>query len=179
MPEKSQLVRLLLPLIFACGLFTLLLGATNTPSDETVVIVVRHAEKSAAPSDDPPLSDAGRKRADALSRALSKAGVKAIFATQYQRTQQTVEPTAQALQIPVTKVDAANTPALVAQVLEKHRGQVVLIAGHSNTIPEIIAALGGGPIPAIAETDFDNLFIVSIPVTGPARLLHLKYGAAN
>lgn len=179
MPANSKLIRLFLPLIFACGLCTLLLGATSSPPADTIVIVVRHAEKSAAPSDDPPLSDAGLRRAEALSHALSKTGVKAIFATQYARTQETVEPTAKALQVRVTKVDAAKTQMLVDQVREEHRGQVVLIAGHSNTVPEVIDGLGGGQIPAIPETEFDNLFVVSLPATGPARLLHLKYGAVN
>jgi len=44
----------------------------------TTVILVRHAEKAAEPREDPPLSDAGRTRAEALARAVSPTGVTAI-----------------------------------------------------------------------------------------------------
>jgi hypothetical protein len=33
--------------------------------------------------------------------------------------------------------------------------------GHSNTVPDTIKALGIEAPPAIAETEFDNLFIVT------------------
>lgn len=167
-------------LALGCILLTIVVGATGSQSAlETVVVVVRHAEKRAMPSDDPPLSDAGRNRAKALAHVLADAGVTAIFATQFQRTHQTIEPTAQALGIPVTQVDATKIEMLVGQVLEEHRGEVVLVAGHSNTVPEIIAALGGGKIPPIDESAFDDLFIVTVPKNGSARILHLKYGAAD
>ena len=57
-------------------------------------------------------------------------------------------------------------------------GAVVLIAGHSNTVPEMIAALGvPPPLPTIGEQDFDNLFVVTAnAATGQAALVALKYG---
>lgn len=177
MTTQCKLYCPLLAIVLACNLLSLVFaGTTSQAPRETVVIVVRHAEKASVPADDPPLTDAGRKRALALSHALSQAGVKAIFATQYQRTQQTVDPSAQAFKIGVTVIDATKSATLAGQVLEKHRGGVVLVAGHSNTIPDIIAALGGGHIPPIAESDYDDLFIVSIPGNGPSRVLHLQYG---
>jgi broad specificity phosphatase PhoE len=164
----------------ACALLAVFVAAaTREGSDETTVILVRHAEKAAAPADDPPLSESGRKRAAALRHALEKAGVSAIYATQYSRTQQTVEPLAQALKIPVTQIDAASTEKLVAQIREKHRGKTVVVAGHSNTLPGVIKALGAAESPAIAEADFDNLFVLSVTESGPAKLLHLRYGAPD
>ena len=50
-----------------------------------------------------------------------------------------------------------------------------MIAGHSNTIPEMIEAFGVPAAPAIGEREFDNLFVVSV-VGGEAALLRLKYG---
>lgn len=164
----------------ACTLLAVFAAAaTRESSDETTVILVRHAEKAAAPADDPPLSESGRKRAAALRHALEKAGVSEIYATQYQRTQQTVEPLAQALKIPVTQIDAASTEKLVAQIREKHRGKTVVVAGHSNTIPDIMKALGAAQSPAIAETDFDNFFVLSVAESNPTTLLHLRYGAPD
>jgi broad specificity phosphatase PhoE len=180
MARHCKLNRLLPSIVLLCGFFTIGLSSpTNPPDRDTIVIVVRHAEKAANSSDDAPLSDTGRARAQALAHAVDKAGVTAIFATQFQRTQQTVEPVAQALKIAVTKIDAARTDMLAGQVLDKHRGGVVLVAGHSNTIPDIIAALGGGKISPVGETQFDNLFVVSVPANGPARVLHLRYGTPD
>jgi hypothetical protein len=51
-------------------------------------------------------------------------------------------------------------------------GEVALVIGHSNTVPEIIAGLGGPSLPMLASTEFDNLF-----VQAGQRLTHLRYGA--
>lgn len=147
-------------------------------ADTTTVILVRHAEKAAVPGDDPPLSESGRRRAAALKHVLEKSGLSAIFTTQYQRTQQTVEPLAKSSKIPVTQINAARMESLVAQI-QKHRGETVLVAGHSNTIPAVIKALGDERAPPIADSDFDDLFILTVIKGEPARLLHLQYGAGD
>lgn len=151
-------------------------AATGGKGRETIVILVRHAEKAVDGTDDPPLSDAGRKRAAALSHAVAAAGIKAVFATEFRRTQQTVEPTSLSQKLPVTRVEAAKTDQLARQILDTHRGETVLVAGHSNTIPEIIAALGAPKIEPLDESRYDDLYVVFIPPDGPARLLNLKYG---
>ena len=49
----------------------------------------------------------------------------------------------------------------------------VLVVGHSNSVPEVMTALGVTPPVTIADTEFDNLFIVT---TGtPPRLVRLRY----
>lgn len=159
--------------------FAAMAASHDDRADTTTVILVRHAEKAVVQGDDPPLSDIGRKRAAALRHALEKAGVTAIYATQYQRTQQTVEPLAKSTRLSVTRIDATRTESLVAEIRRKHRGETVLIAGHSNTIPGIIKALGVAESSAIADSDYDDLFVVTVPKSGPARLLHLQYGAAD
>ncbi|HUR54238.1 MAG TPA: hypothetical protein VMZ71_08910 [Gemmataceae bacterium] len=56
-------------------------------------------------------------------------------------------------------------------------GPVVLVAGHSDTIPQMMGPLGvPGPLPVIGEAEFDNLFAVT--VAGPAQTVavRLKYG---
>src|SRR5882724_305486 len=73
----------------------------------TTVIVVRHAEKNIEPSNpDPDLSPAGQARAQELSRMFGDAGVNAIYATQYKRTQQTVKPLADKLGLPANQVNS-------------------------------------------------------------------------
>ncbi len=144
----------------------------------TTIILVRHAEKNIEPANtDPDLSPAGQARAQELVRMFGDAGINAIYATQYKRTQQTVKPLSDKLGIPVSQVEAKNTAELIRQIRAQHNGQVIFVAGHNNTVPEIIAALGGPHLPIIPETEFDNLYIVTIYRVGRAKLLKLKYGS--
>ena len=108
---------------------------------------------------------------------LGDTGINAIYATQYKRTQQTVKPLADKLGLPVTQVNSKNTAELVTKIRSEHRGQTVFVAGHNTTVPEIIAALGGPQFPPIPETEFDNLYIVTVYRTGKAKVVKMKYGA--
>jgi len=145
-----------------------------------ILILVRHAEKKIVPPEnkDPDLSPAGVARAEELVRMFSDAGVTAIYATQYKRTQQTIKPLADKLRLPVTQVEAKQTPELVKQIRARGAGQVAFIAGHNNTVPEIIAAMGGPQLPIIPETEYDNLYILTVQADGSAKLLKMKYGSA-
>jgi 2,3-bisphosphoglycerate-dependent phosphoglycerate mutase len=144
----------------------------------TTVIVIRHAEKKIEPDNpDPDLSAAGEARAQELVRMFGDAGINAIYATQYKRTQQTVKPLADKLGLVVNQVNSKNTADLVARIRAENSGQTVFISGHNNTAPEIVAALGGPNFPAIPETQFDNLYIVTIYRTGKAKVVKLKYGS--
>jgi phosphohistidine phosphatase SixA len=145
----------------------------------TTIILIRHAEKNIEPANpDPDLSPAGHARAQELVRMFGDAGIGAIYATQYKRTQQTVKPLADKLGVSITQVDAKNTAELIKLIRSQHNGQVVFVSGHNNTVPEIIAALGGPQLPVIPETEFDNLFIVTVYRVGAAKLLKLKYGSS-
>ena len=144
----------------------------------TTVILIRHAEKVIDPNNaDPDLSPAGQARAQELVRMFGDSGINAIYATQYKRTQQTVKPLADKLGLPVDQVNSKNTADLVARIRSQNSGQVVFIAGHNNSVPEIIAALGGPTFPIIPDTEYDNLFIVTVYRTGKARVVKLKYGS--
>lgn len=147
----------------------------------TIVYVVRHAEKSDAdPTDrDPALSPAGIARTESLVAALQDASIDAAFATEYKRTQLTVQPVAAAHHIEVTITDARNPAALAQRITEEFRGHTVLVAGHSNTVPVVLKALGIADAPKLAESDYDDLFIVTLAGDALPALLHLHYGAAD
>ena len=143
----------------------------------TTVILVRHAEKVVDPnSNDQDLSAAGQARAQELVRVLGDTGINAIYATQYKRTQQTAKPLADKLGLPINQVNSKNTDELLTQIRSQYRGQTVFVVGHNNTVPEIIAALGGPHYPPIPESEFDNLYIVTVYRTGKAKVVKLKYG---
>jgi broad specificity phosphatase PhoE len=137
---------------------------------QKLVFVVRHAERAdgAAPQmqgqADPPLSDAGEARAATLARMLADAGVKAIYVTEFRRTQDTARPLAARLGLAAQRVSSRDSGALIAELRSEHANDIVLVVGHSNTVPVIIKALGG-PEVTIAEEEYDNLFIV-VPGTG-------------
>lgn len=144
----------------------------------TTVILIRHAEKKIEPANpDPDLSPAGQARAQELVRIFGDSGINAVYATQYKRTQQTMKPLADRLGLPVNLVDSKKTPELIRQIITDRRGQTVVVAGHNNSVPEIINALGGPQYPTIPETEYDNLFVVTIYQTGKSRVVKMKYGA--
>ena len=170
----------LVALLSAAGFPTSVSAVDQTVPSSTTVILVRHAEKAIVPPEnkDPDLSLAGIARAQELARMFGDAGIAVIYATQFKRTQQTVKPLADKLRIPVSQVEAKETAKLVQQIRARNAGQVIFIAGHNNSVPEIIAALGGPQLPIIPETEFDNLYILTVPSDGPAKLLKLRYGSS-
>lgn len=146
----------------------------------TTVILVRHAEKKIEPNNpDPDLAPEGLQRAQEIARAFGNAGVNTIFATQYKRTQQTVKPLSERTGVPVTLLDANRTDELVKRIQTSLRGQTIFIAGHNNTVPAIASALSGESFPVIPESEYDNLFIVTIYRFGKAKVLKLRYGNAS
>jgi len=153
----------------------ILAAAATTAAAQTTIFLVRHAERADAGgggmASDPALSAAGRARAASLATVLKDTKLTAVFATEFKRTRQTAAPTAKAQQLTVSTVPADKTASLVERL--KSASGPVLVVGHSNTLPEIIAALGVTPPVTVADTEFDNLFIV---MTGAQpRLVRVRY----
>lgn len=168
-----------------CLVVTALVGVTAFPAGLSAVdqpsltlILVRHSEKKIVPPEnkDPDLSPAGVARAEELVRMFGDTGISAIYATQYKRTQQTVKPLADKLGLQINQVEAKKTSDLVKQIRSRKPGEIIFVAGHNNTVPEIIAAFGGPQLPIIPETEFNNLYILIVQSDGSARLLQMKYG---
>jgi len=144
----------------------------------TTVILVRHAEKKIEPNNpDPDLSAEGLERAQEIARMFGGAGVNAIYATQFKRTQQTVKPLADRTGVPISLLDANQTDELVKCIQTELRGKTIFIAGHNNTVPAIVSTLSGDTYPVIPESEFDNVFVVTIYRFGKAKVVKLKYGA--
>lgn len=140
---------------------------------QVTVILTRHAEKAATPPQDPPLSSAGEKRAKLLASMLADAGVNAIYVTEYQRTQQTAAPLAARDHLKPIVIPAADMDTLVKAVRARQTG-VVVIVSHSNTLPALIAALGGAAV-KIADNEYDNLFVLTRD-GAKSSLLQLRFG---
>ncbi len=140
-------------------------------------ILVRHAEKEKS-GDDPELSMEGKQRAKELSILLRETQIDAIYSTPFKRTRQTMLPLADLKNLPVKEYSASMPYAQFADKLSsEHPGKVILIAGHSNTIPEILKVLSKGSFNiSIDESEYDNLFIVTGINEAHPTVLHLKYG---
>ncbi len=141
----------------------------------TTVVLVRHAEKEQSVGDDPGLAPAGLERAGRLATLFEDAGVDALFASQYQRTQATLTPLSRRIEIALQVVDAGQPAELTEKVFSEHRGQLVLIAGHSNTIPDLVTRFSGLEIAPIDESDYTGIYILSLPRFGNAKLVRLNY----
>jgi phosphohistidine phosphatase SixA len=138
------------------------------------VLIVRHAERAdagMASQTDPDLSDAGRARAEVLAAILADAGITAIYVTEFKRTQQTAAPLAKRLGIEPVIVSAKD-PAGLAVRIGQTAGHV-LVVGHSNTLPQIVKALGVPDAITIADSEFDNLLVVSRSAT--PSVVRLRY----
>lgn len=149
------------------------------------VIVVRHAEKSAEPANDPPLDERGRARAERLAALLGHSGVTHLFSTEFQRTQETLRPLGNAVGQNVAIVAAREGRGLLSALDSLPRHSVAVVAGHSNTVPEIVAALAPQSFLvqraraslALAEADYDRLYCVTQWGAEPAAagVLELRY----
>ena len=147
----------------------------------TTVLFVRHADRLQGGADDPGLSPVGRRRAALLADVLADvdvvASVDAIYATQFKRTQQTAAPLAERLGLPVNVADADGGIELANEILREHKGEIVLVIAHSNTIAPMIEELQGSKrLPDWPEDDYDELYIVTIPWFGKVKTLRLHYG---
>jgi broad specificity phosphatase PhoE len=146
----------------------------------TTIVLVRHAEKELVTINDPPLAPAGERRAERLAQMFGTASgpghVEGIYVTDARRTQQTAAPLAARLGMRPTVLPASTSSSSVAsQAMHEHRGGRALIVGHSNTVPEIVKALSGVEVPPIADEEYDNVYVVTVPTFGRASVLRLKY----
>jgi 2,3-bisphosphoglycerate-dependent phosphoglycerate mutase len=146
------------------------LQASTTIAGPTIFFV-RHAEKATTGGDDMDISEAGRARADSLATLLKDAEISAIYTTEFKRTQQTAAPLAKALRVEPAVISSKDQPALIAK-LRASSGNV-LVVGHGNTIPDLIKTLGIDTPINIAESDYDNLYIVLLEEK--ARMLRLHF----
>ncbi|RUO72562.1 histidine phosphatase family protein [Pseudidiomarina sediminum] len=130
------------------------INEANAMANDYVIYITRHAEKAPEVSN-PPLSAEGSQRAQMLAQLLSKAGIQAIYTTPYQRTEDTAAPLAKILEIAPEHYRAGEGQQLLETV--RRNAQTVLIVGHSNTVPQLVRALGG-ETEDLTEQDYGDLY---------------------
>jgi broad specificity phosphatase PhoE len=134
------------------------------------VVLLRHAEREAGGTN-PSLTAAGRARAKLLASMLAETGIDAIFTSEFKRTKETAAPIAERLGLSPLELD--DDMAAAEQQL-RSAGQCVLVVGHTDTVPDLISALGGPPV-EIPDNAFNRLFVLHVR-NDSGNLLSMTYG---
>lgn len=125
----------------------------------TTYYFIRHAEK-VDNSKNPDLSEIGLERAKTWNKIFSEINFNQIYSTDYNRTLQTVNPTAIAKK---TSIKLYNPKTIAIESFKKETlGKKILIVGHSNSVPNFVNKIINQEIyPNIDEDTFGNLYIVT------------------
>ena len=161
---------------FLVALALSLLAAMPSVEAQHVVFLMRHAEQaSGADADDPPLTETGQRRAQALVTVLKDAGLTAIYTSEAQRTNQTAAPLAQALQIEPKSMPRRDIDGLLERLRTQHADGRVLVISHSLTIPSLLKAFGHPEEVIIGRQEYDRLFVIVPKPTGPPLVFVLHF----
>ncbi len=177
--KKSWLFSPLLAVALVAGCGAAPPSEPGDATPRTVVFLVRHAEPLYPPPAeaprDPPLDRLGRERAERLADILADAGIDRILSSDYRRTRETTGPLAERLGLEVELYDPGALGELAAR-LTVTPGRM-LVAGHSNTTPELVRLLGGDPGAPIDERiEFDRLYVVVLEPSREPLTTLLHYG---
>jgi broad specificity phosphatase PhoE len=162
-------MKVILFITFSCLFFNIQAQETTT------FILIRHAEKVKDGTQDPELSAEGKQRAEALAKMLERNGIASVYSTNFKRTQQTVLPIAQAKGITVQTYQQTDKTWL-QNIAKENVGKIVLIVGHSNTIPEMAnTLLGEEKFEQYPDTLYDQMLVIQYSVTTKPSVLVLRY----
>ena len=98
-----------------------------------------------------------------LARVLAGDKVDYLYAADARRAQQTAAPIANEFKLPVNLLASSDWAGFASRIKREHRGKVVVVVGYANTIPVVLGELSASSV-AIAEDDYDSIFLSSCPV---------------
>ena len=153
--------------IFSVSLLLAILGGgTMLAEAQEVIFLVRHTEQAGAGRTDPPLTEAGKERANRLAVILKDAGINQIFVTKWIRTVQTADPIAKSLEVHTKVYERDDVDGFVARLRTEHAQDRVLIIAHSVYVTPLLKVLGHPEAIKIAPPEYDNLFVVIPKIKG-------------
>ena len=124
------------------------------------VYLFRHAEKQIIKGEDnPELTRAGFSRSNLLAQAMADITPGLIYSSEYTRTQQTVAPLAKQWSSDII-IKTAKDPEAQVEAALSNCNKHVIIAGHSNTIPNLISLFGVMEEITIEDNQYGDLFII-------------------
>lgn len=136
----------------------------RVPSEEiTTYYFIRHAEKDTtdSKSEDPELTEAGRKRSQDWVKTFQDIDFDHIYSSDYKRTLNTAKPIAESKN---KEIEIFNTEKLNDNDFQENtKDKTVLVVGHSNLNPEWVNyILGKKQYDDLDESVYGSLFIVTI-----------------
>lgn len=153
---------------------------TGPAAAPSTIWVVRHAERSPEPPDDPHLSQAGARRATLLAEMLAGEPLAVILSTDTRRTRETAAPLAAAAGVEVLLYDPRNAASLDALLdAPGTAGRAVLVVGHSNTVPGIVERLSGTAVEPISEDEYTRLYRLDPSPNGGWRVTLIRFGEGS
>jgi phosphohistidine phosphatase SixA len=162
--------------------FVLLFILAALSACTSTIYIVRHAEKSTEPKNDPHLTKQGEQRAIALKELLQTKKIQKIFSTNTSRTKETATPLSNFTNVAIQLYNNDTTSNFYKHIFISKKN--TLVVGHSNTVLKMLDSLQlYGNIKAISDNEYDNLFIVKVKkycasCKNPfkAKLIESKYG---
>lgn len=133
------------------------------PHEVTTYYFIRHAEKdrSNTSETDPHLTDQGLIRAENWSNILKHIRFDAVYSTDFNRTKETGQPTAEKNQLEIITYSVSTS--YDAAFKTETKGKTVLVVGHSNTIPDFVnAVIVNKKYEEIDDLINGNLYIVTL-----------------
>lgn len=175
---KWGLLHIIAIALIGATMFYFLKPGKGAPDNDTVIYLVRHAEKITGENAgrDPALTDAGEARANVLAEMLRGKYITHVHSSNYIRTRDTAAPLAKIAGVKIELYDPRDLPALAALI--KEQGGKHLVVGHSNTVPETVVALGGdGGTPIFEKSEYDRLYVVRLLDDNTVHTDLKRYGA--
>ena len=155
--------------------------ASGQDSGDTFTIyLVRHAEKGISVDNpkDPALTQCGRQRAESLAGFLQDVELDEVYSTEYIRTLNTAEPTANEKGLEIKIYDPSELSDFANILID--RQEDALVVGHSNTTPVLAGLLIGEEIEPINENIYNHIYqVVIYRETGRLHLLQSTFVCDN
>ena len=154
----------------------------------TRIFILRHAEKADHEAWNTELkSPEGFERARAWVSILSPKAPAALYVSNLQRTQQTLQPTSEALTLTPNirpavaasedRPSVEDTTALAAEILADHRNETVVVCWHTPYVIDLAVALGvpKADVPDWDHSTYDHLWTVTVRKNGRASLVDTAF----
>ena len=144
-------------------LLTIFLVFSIPENDCSTFYLIRHAEKVRTNKSDrdPKLNEKGILRALNWKEYFLDKDITKIYSTNYKRTLETVKPFQEAIGLATILYSPSSID--YKDFISSNKGEIVLIVGHSNTIPNFVNELINDQVYAqIDDLNNSNLYIVSL-----------------
>ncbi len=148
-------------------------------AETTTVVIVRPGQRPLGGVADPPLVIEGEQRAERLAHLFgataSPGRITAIYVSAARSSRQTAAPLAMRLHLQPTVIEDNDPGAVAGRALSEHRGETVMIVDSGSMVPELVEALSGVRPAPVSESEYESIYIVSVPILGSAGVLQLHY----